>query len=221
MPLKNNPKVRPVRTTKPSRRQVRYATTFKSIGHAMDWCTNFALSSDWRVPHSQGKRPCIVLDIDQTIVRNNGTAIAPVIKFAKRVHKAGYKIYLVTARPDWPENRLWTVGQLKKLGIEDARRPHARSSILYHGLFMMPQKIYNSNASNFSKYKYVCRIKHIKENILINVGDQWDDLLLRPPRSMKDHAMHQKLYYLGQQSPVLVGINVSPCSLVSVKLPMA
>lgn len=194
----------------------------------MMWCAQMAKSLRFTIPPS-GRRPCIVLDIDQTIVRSNGAPIRSVIRFAHTaVTEYGYTLYLITARPDFPENRRWTLDQLGKLGFQSAAtaKPYHRRSIVYQRLFMMPMAIYNKQASNFSKYKFVCRTRHIPDQILINIGDQWDDLILRPPIDVSHHKVHNHLYDLEhhhkmttRNSGVLAGVNISPCSLISVKLP--
>lgn len=193
---------------------------------------------------------CIVLDIDKTIVKGNGRPIREVITFARYVTtKLKYPLYLVTARPDFESNRKWTVNQLATLGFapEGSRlaRQQRTSKLLtntkktsgagatmipYRRLYMMPMHDYTKSMSGdpaaFSNYKWRCRMLGVKERVLINVGDQWDDLVKRPPKNHVQAAMHMQMYQVENAvlrstrgKGVVVGVNVSPCSLISVKLP--
>lgn len=227
--------------------QQQFVTKFDHIKSAMLWCTEMArIAQPMAVSKGGGSgskvsTACIVLDIDKTIVKGNGKPIRDVIAFARYVTLVlRYPLYLVTARPDYPHNRTWTVNQLRSLGFQLMRGKPSSSSkgsggkstlpIPYQHLYMMPLKDYSKsmagNSSAFSDYKWRCRTAGIKERVLINVGDQWDDLVQRPPRTPPQSELYNHMYQIERTvlrgtrgKGVVVGINVSPCSLISVKLP--
>lgn len=217
--------------------KVKVASCFPDTVSAMKWCTAMAkrLRAFYAAAASSSP-PCIVLDIDDTIVRSDdGSPISSIILFA---HKAaveyGYLLYLVTARPEYRENREWTVKQLEGLGFyKSGSRPsnsvmRHRRAIPYVDLYMHSQNNTEEiNQYGFSKYKYICRTRKTRGPVLINIGDQWDDLIVRPPVTHEHAKVHKDVYNVhasgalryNKKKCVLVGINISPCSLISVKLP--
>lgn len=222
----------------------RYITRFESRRQAMEWCYHIAKQFLPTQRKSHGKY-CIVLDIDWTIVTDTGKPIREVIDFARyATNVLGYPLYLVTARPGFPENRSWTVKQLAANGFVERGRGGSSGSgrashpggpmymllnnvIHYEKLFMLPMSEYERvrySGVGFSKYKFACRTRAINHRVLINIGDQWDDLLLRDPPIVHDRPLHSKLYTYEHASlrfnpdATIVGVNVSPCSMISVKL---
>lgn len=227
-----------MRNMSSNRSENRYITRFESRKQAMEWCCHIAklFVPTQRMSHD---RYCIVLDIDWTIVTDTGKPIREVIEFARyATNVLGYPLYLVTARPGFPENRDWTVKQLATNGfVERGRGGSGRSAtaahmmlpgvIHYEKLFMLPMTEYERvrhSGVGFSKYKFACRTRAIGGRVLINIGDQWDDLLLRDPPIAHDRPMHSKLYTYEHTSlranpgATIIGVNVSPCSMISVKL---
>lgn len=112
--------------------------------------------------------PCVIFDIDGTILKDNiftpkneHDIIVPILYFLYYLQKKGITIFIVTARPDFYENRLRTIEMLIDLNIN------------YHHLFMMNLDQYN----NHILYK-----KHVRQfltynnfNIIMCLGDNtWD-----------------------------------------------
>lgn len=60
----------------------------------------------------------VMFDIDDTLITSlSGRRIEPVYNIYKHMKRAGYKIIIVTARPPFPANVMWTKNQLKRHGI--------------------------------------------------------------------------------------------------------
>jgi ribonucleotide monophosphatase NagD (HAD superfamily) len=60
---------------------------------------------------------CVMFDIDDTLIRVDGTPISEVINLLRVCQILGYKIVIITARPYYPENTKWTKQQLAHHGI--------------------------------------------------------------------------------------------------------
>lgn len=59
----------------------------------------------------------VMFDIDDTLIRTDGTPIQLMIDLLKEAKELGYQVILMTARPAQEENVLWTLEQLKLLDI--------------------------------------------------------------------------------------------------------
>ena len=62
----------------------------------------------------------VVFDIDDTLLRANDGSMPRINLTIKLLHAAqrrGYNVEIVTARPEFPSNRAWTMEQLRARGI--------------------------------------------------------------------------------------------------------
>jgi predicted secreted acid phosphatase len=124
---------------------------------------------------SNPETSAIVLDIDATILYNtkktnfcDGALPNPLIMdvYSKALEK-NIAVYFVTARRESESNYAWTTKQLKCIGADK-----------YAQLRMRPES-YNT-AAKVSKFKLAARRaikKESKRTIILNVGDQWTDLV--------------------------------------------
>lgn len=113
----------------------------------------------------------VVFDIDDTVIRGSGRFTTPhevgmdVLRMAKA---NSIPVYYVTARMEFPENRLNTIEDLARVGIVSPQT-----------VFMRPPWI--TTWKGISENKSACRqlIKTKTDgNCLMSVGDQWTDLLV-------------------------------------------
>lgn len=58
-----------------------------------------------------------MFDIDDTLITATGVPIKAIIDILNRCRMAGYRVVIITARPGYPENRVWTRKQLASHGI--------------------------------------------------------------------------------------------------------
>lgn len=124
-------------------------------------------------------KPCIVLDVDGTVLKNlpNGGAKCVLCfrTLARACANANIAIFVVTARPDDKGyNRKWTVNQLEQCGIE----PIA-------GLYMRPEN------REFREFKLSARkkIRASGYTVLLSVGDQFADLSSRDYKDLDDNTV--------------------------------
>lgn len=123
--------------------------------------------------HAQQQNRAVVFDIDDTVLF--GTAkkqkIHPVlVDIYKTAIQLGYAVFFITARIDQPGAREYTVKQLQ-----------ANELGQFNDLFLMPVEY--MLGENFSPYKARVR-QHLAQqghNIVLNLGDNWSDLMLLPP----------------------------------------
>ena len=94
----------------------------------------------------------IMFDIDDTLIRTDGSPIEEMISLLRRSKMAGYRIVIITARPGYPENVKWTKRQLATKGI------------MYDELYFCPP-----NMKSLIK-------RRLGYNFLLSVGDQPTDL---------------------------------------------
>ena len=166
---------------------------------------------------------CAIFDIDGTILRDRENA-APVcnrmlrvlFELCKQLH---IPVYIVTARPEGRDQRAWTIDQLNQCGYPPGS---------YTELRMMPvaewKRIERDGAKdgwNFSNYKFQERQRIVERSrrvLVLNIGDQWTDLLRVPPctRNSCDLQVHRDLSGL-PNSGVYVGTMID-LSWISVKL---
>jgi predicted secreted acid phosphatase len=148
-----------------------------STGTALKWASSF-LGCMAPIVH----RPCVVLDVDGTVLRNTEGGGAKCIlafrNFCKACADAGIDIFVVTARPEFPSNREWTLGQLKHCGIHPVSE-----------LFM------RSPNRDFTRAKLSARqnIRRQQRHILLSIGDQFADLSAEEPPS----RLRQDRTYVG------------------------
>jgi predicted secreted acid phosphatase len=190
---------------------------FRSVAQAVEWCKKYLnLMHEIVTPSSV----CCVLDIDGTVLHNNGNKalcnshIHDLFRLCKSL---GISVFIITARPDGPEQRRWTEDQLSQCGYP----PHS-----YQALFMMPpeevRKLRTNRGYNFSEYKYKAReaiVKNYGKNILLSVGDQWGDFLRLPscPQSARESRISSVIDRLPTDR-IYVG-NLSDWTWMSLKLP--
>jgi predicted secreted acid phosphatase len=130
-------------------------------------------------------RPCIVLDIDGTVLLNgsDGTTRC-VLHFHSLVSACaqnGITVFCVTARPEDPGNRAYTMRQLEKCKITPVAKVYMRAP-----------------DAEYATYKYKAR-KNIAAHgfsVLLTVGDQWADIsLTEAPDEIEDDKT-----YIGQMA---------------------
>jgi predicted secreted acid phosphatase len=150
-----------------------------NIKDVMSWSMSY-LSATYQLSRKP-RKPCIVLDIDGTILSNIGRdKIACSLHMKKLVNectKNGIVIYAVTARTESTQSRRKTNAQLLECGVN------------VRELFMRPEK------ADYASYKWQCRklIRSAGFDILLSIGDQWADLTLQPPAKLSNSD-----FYVGQ-----------------------
>tara|TARA_X000000368_G_scaffold365052_1_gene311089 strand:- start:1387 stop:1749 length:363 start_codon:yes stop_codon:yes gene_type:complete len=98
------------------------------------------------------EKDAVMFDIDDTLIFTNGQANVPIINLLKYAMNLGYKIIIITARPNTTLTGIFTKWQLKKYGIP------------YHSLIITP-------AQNKGNVKVQTGL-----NYILSVGDQPTDL---------------------------------------------
>ena len=98
------------------------------------------------------KKDAVMFDIDDTLIFTNGVANTEMINLLNYCKKLGYKIIIITARPNTVFTEMFTKWQLKKYGIP------------YHSLIITP-------AQNKGNVKVQTGL-----NYILSVGDQPTDL---------------------------------------------
>jgi predicted secreted acid phosphatase len=149
-----------------------------STGEALEWGLSFLGAM-----HHLVSNPCVVFDIDGTVLKNYKGEKGPVTKcvvgfrtFANACEKAGISIFVVTARPDFTSNRIWSMRQLQSCGIEPVVKT-----------YMRPE------GEDVGSFKLQSRedIRNRGYHILLSIGDQFLDLHRKYPRpgELDDHAV--------------------------------
>lgn len=111
---------------------------------------------DYLTRRSVKPNDCVMFDIDDTLIRVDGTPIDEVINLLRICQILGYKIVIITARPYYPENTKWT-----------------KSQLAYHGI------PYDLLAYAAPQHKTTAKKHLIKEkgfNFVLSVGDLDSDL---------------------------------------------
>jgi len=125
-------------------------------------------------------KPAVVLDIDGTVLKNYDNDVAKCVvgfrPFVQACSWAGIAVFIVTARPDAPYNRQWTVNQLKACGLWDYIVPK-------DGLYMRQE------SEDTGPFKFNSReeIRGRGYTILLSVGDQFLDLARKQPKGDLDN----------------------------------
>lgn len=152
--------------------------------------SNTSLAIEWSLAfigcmRRLAAKPCIVLDIDGTILINMPDGRSKCVpcfgSLCKACHMNGIDVFCVTARPDEAYNRKYTERQLEKCNVAPITQ-----------LFMRPPR------AEYGTYKFKAR-KNIATRgytILLTIGDQFADVRLKdPPKEIHDDRI-----YIGQIS---------------------
>jgi predicted secreted acid phosphatase len=149
-----------------------------NIRDVMSWSMAY-LSATYQLSRKP-RMPCVVLDIDGTILSNVGRDKISCSLHMKRLvdecTKSGIVIFAVTARTESVPSRRKTHAHLHECGV-DVRE-----------LFMRPLN------ADYASYKWQCRklIRSAGFDILLSVGDQWADLTNQSINLSNDE------FYVGQ-----------------------
>ncbi len=105
----------------------------------------------------------VFFDIDDTLIdARSYRPIQPIIELLRTAHSQGLYIVIITARPGYPSNHLFTQKELSGLGIP------------YHLLYLCPP----SRRSGFDEFKRECRrlaLHQLNAHPLFAIGDRdWD-----------------------------------------------
>ena len=105
------------------------------------------------IPFTSKANDAVMFDIDDTLIASDtGKIIEDVYDLYKSVQKKGYKMIIITARPGFYENVIWTQNQLRDIDIT------------YDELIFTPPP-------SKSLYK-----RESKYNYILSVGDMDTDL---------------------------------------------
>lgn len=105
------------------------------------------------IPETTNPEDAVMFDIDDTLINTQtGKIIDDMYELYKNIQKKGYRIIIITARPGFYKNVLWTREQLKDIGIT------------YDELVFTPPQ-YKVDYKRESKYNYI-----------LSVGDMDTDL---------------------------------------------
>jgi len=102
--------------------------------------------------HDFHPNDAVMFDIDDTLIYYNMKPNTSIIELAKRSKDLGYKVVIITARPDYKENRRITEDELKVNNIE------------YDLLFYTT----HHNKHNIKQ--------QLSSNFILSVGDMWTDV---------------------------------------------
>ena len=102
--------------------------------------------------HNLQPNDAVMFDIDDTLIYKNMDPNAHIIELANKSREMGYKIVIITARPDFANNRQLTEEELRY------------NNIHYDLLFY-------SNHQN----KHIIK-KQLSSTFVLSVGDMWTDL---------------------------------------------
>jgi len=97
-----------------------------------------------------GPNDAVMFDIDDTLIDTiYQEPIFSSIRLAQVANQLGYKVIIITARPNYPDVREFTISQLNDIGVP------------YDELYLSIKK---SDVKQYTGYKYI-----------LSVGDQWYD----------------------------------------------
>lgn len=151
-----------------------------STGVAVEWALAFLGCT-----RSLAQNPCVVLDIDGTVLLNSSGGPTRCVRHFKSLCDAcssnGIALFCVTARPEDPTNRAYTLRQLEKCGIQPIKKVYMRPS-----------------GSEYAKYKYNARkdVGKAGHTVLLTIGDQFADISLKDaPPEIDDTKI-----YIGQMA---------------------
>ena len=129
----------------------------------------------------------VVFDIDGTIIREDRGDREVVIRAMQKIYKRALKldmdIFFITARGRYRNVEQDTQSGKSLSNYEATERELARNGFdKYKKLYLMPVK--ERSAENYSRYKFMRRkeiVKKYREPIVLNVGNDWTDMMLLPP----------------------------------------
>lgn len=105
------------------------------------------------IPETINPEDAVMFDIDDTLINTRtGKIIDDMYELYKNIQKRGYRMVIITARPGFYKNVLWTQDQLKGIGIT------------YDELVFTPPQ-YKADYKRKSNYNYI-----------LSVGDMDTDL---------------------------------------------
>lgn len=147
--------------------------TFTTLGEVSEWVRNYIASLKDYI----SENTVVVMDIDDTLIRpNHDICIRSMIAVYQECIKLNIPIYVITARPDvvledGTPNFEATLKTLQQCGITQIA-----------GLQLMPVGKRPCTMRRVSSYKYNARKKLVEsgKHILLNVGDQWTDMMELP-----------------------------------------
>lgn len=126
----------------------------------------------------KSKPPCIVLDIDDTVIKSTKQCrvIRELLEIYKFAQALKMRIFIVTARIEDPDD----TGPAPVESPRDATIKHLEDAGIdrFDQLFMMPRRVFETH-KDWSKFKYDVRAKIATDHeIIVNAGDSWTDLML-------------------------------------------
>lgn len=162
------------RCTPASHPNVEILARMNTIPDALAWALAYLGAMRRLVP-----KPAIVLDIDGTVLKNYDNDVAKCVvgfrPFVQACAVAGIAVFIVTARPDMPTNREWTVQQLKSCDL---------------WRFVVPNGLYmRKESEDTAQFKFNSReaVRKSGYTILLSVGDQFFDLARKHPKGHLDN----------------------------------
>lgn len=130
-------------------------------------------------------KPCVVLDIDGTVLLNFPNGSTKCVVHFQRLCRAcaanDITIFCITARAEENENRAYTMRQLEKCNIGPVEH-----------VYMRPPD------AEYGTYKYRMRQAIVAKGyrVLLTIGDQFADVSKKdPPKELRDDVI-----YIGQMS---------------------
>lgn len=183
----------------------------------------------------RGRRGVVVFDIDGTMVREDRREATPIIAM-RNIYKAalrhGCALYIVTARPNM-RRAATTVMGASVSNLELTRRELAKAGYdasQFRQIHMLPANA--SSDENYSRYKAERRSDSALdagEPLVLNVGDQFADLMLLPPfrKTMPTvvlkNGTRARIVDLNPRKYFVLSVQdaATPCgsAVISVKLP--
>jgi len=102
--------------------------------------------------HDLQQNDAVMFDIDDTLIYYNMKPNTHIIELARKSKELGYKVIIITARPDYKYNREITENELKKYNI-------------YFDLLFY---------ANHHNKRYIK--EQLSSTFVLSVGDMWTDL---------------------------------------------
>jgi len=188
----------------------------------------------WMSILKQRGQSAIVFDIDDTLLTRTSlkgmpyqsSAIEPIKKLYIYALSLGFSVYIVTARPNTPQNLEFTKQELERLGYTK-----------YTSLFLMPPEfeslMHDENSilfGDYSRYKYEARryiVDKEQKEILLTIGDTWADLILESAPVNPEMSTYEERYqndvceFLKQGLPtdMCYILKLPDVALMGIKLP--
>lgn len=119
--------------------------------------------------HKWQPNDAVMFDIDDTLIFYNTLPNKPIIKLCQEANRLGYKIIIITARPDYPDNREFTENELKMHKIP--------FDLIFY-------------ADHYDKHTIK---QQLSSFFVLSVGDLWTDLtdslhyIKLPSKAMREH----------------------------------